>query len=691
MSVGDESVAFDFEREGTNLAESHDFTTSTVKNRISVVKRQQNNSTSTISKDEYLSSSDSQRYSNSSSVSSNYEAGDGKTVNDSRDQTIEDSSAGSGNSLQIEDDHTVSINNESIPAPVSNVEESLGAGSSGAQKYDSTEVHDDGVAFQANPELDEYESFFPDESSVLEKSIYANDNADELIKKATEYSTAEKLEKKDTLATVADDDGGGSVTSSVTAGMGARKEKQLIDSLKQENFQLKLKIVFMEGQLISSSNEGVGELQKQLIDVQAMRLALQHENSKLRTTISELNKSKERDNEKREAELFSKIKTLEEHVRFYEEECDSLRKNFEAAEQNYKVKELDLASQYDRALDEERGFSAELRDRCVQLEHEMEDYKVVTMRKVMESLNDSNNRPLSGSGDNTTRRSAGSSRQTHRYTDSISSNSNNNNSTLFSPTTRISQQVENIKRSLSPLAYPQTPSRSRLSGRTSSSLQESTLYESNSNLEVVEDALRQIQEAANSHGASHALLQQDYNALQRDLQNLEEDYNSIDRNFEAMLAELRTNHDLELNELEDRLEQKQRELEDALDENADLEDALREIKQSVIDLEGLKRENDNVSSRLNAKEDELTNLRLIKNDLQLESNSKASEIQNLKIQVEQIQKSEDKANYMKLDYESILNLVKSSFDEHTNNSNLVTVSITTHFEKIYFLFFSFFC
>lgn len=104
--------------------------------------------------------------------------------------------------------------------------------------------------------------------------------------------------------------------------IGVKKEKAVIDSLKQENFQLKLRIVIMESQINATSSTGVADLRTRLAESEAARIAMKTENDKLRHTMASLDS--EEDTEDKD-QIKAHLQAMHDDISIYEQE----REDFE--------------------------------------------------------------------------------------------------------------------------------------------------------------------------------------------------------------------------------------------------------------------------------------------------------------------------------------------------------------------------
>lgn len=169
---------------------------------------------------------------------------------------------------------------------------------------DKSEYHD--ALNSPGSELDVLEDFIPDleshSTNFYRSDNDADDGTDSFINDDTQYL----VDKARSFAHP-----GISALNADERPIGVKKEKSVIDSLKQEIFQLKLHIVIMESQLNTSSNSGVAQLKSRLAESEAARIAMKNENDKLRHTMASLNEEEKDDSNEQ-------IQALEEELLAYE-------------------------------------------------------------------------------------------------------------------------------------------------------------------------------------------------------------------------------------------------------------------------------------------------------------------------------------------------------------------------------------
>jgi hypothetical protein len=117
--------------------------------------------------------------------------------------------------------------------------------------------------------------------------------------------------------------------------IGVKKEQSVIDSLKQENFRLQLRVVFMENHMNSTSTAGVAELRSKLAESEANRLATKNENDRLRQTIASLDNEEVSEEKER---IKAHIQHMQDEVSMYEHE----RIEFEQERAEWKQKEDEI-------------------------------------------------------------------------------------------------------------------------------------------------------------------------------------------------------------------------------------------------------------------------------------------------------------------------------------------------------------
>lgn len=149
-----------------------------------------------------------------------------------------------------------------------------------------------GVLEDFVPETETH-SFSLQSGGIEESESFMKDNTDYLVDRATSYKQGDASIQNDDLP------------------IGVKKEKAVIDSLKQEIFQLKLHIVIMETQMNTSSNAGVAQLKSRLAESEAARISMKNENDKLRRTMASLDEEETDDSK-------DKCQALEEELLEYE-------------------------------------------------------------------------------------------------------------------------------------------------------------------------------------------------------------------------------------------------------------------------------------------------------------------------------------------------------------------------------------
>lgn len=504
-------------------------------------------------------------------------------------------------------DNKRATSTESTAATVADVH----VDSSNQQREDDLSDTD---SLHSHSELKDYESFLPDDDENTTATNNVNRTATPTAQQTTSDASSEtQLLIKRAVTYPVDDQS--SIDEGSSSSIGVKKEKSVIDGLKQENFQLKLRIVVIESQLNASSGEGVAELRKQLADAQAAKISMQHENAKLRKTIADLNKTKEHESEKAEIEKDIKIRTLEEHLGFYEEECSRLRRESDIIEQNALNREMDLKQGYEDLLREERDVNAELRGQCHQLQDDLDDAKTRAANIFPTSSSTRNSSPLK--------------RLSQEFNSSSDSLRRQNTEPKRENLSKIFSQVESIKRALSPSSHHTPRSRSRMSN-SSSTLHTDLFPSDNSfNSDVISDLLKQIQDAAHVYSTNYANLHREYDLISRDYDNLKVEYDKRERNFDDFLAEIRENNNLELYGLQEKLSVKEKQLMESQAEVEDLWEGMNEVKESLDELEQLRNDYDQVKDELDKANNRIVNLQLTSNNTQLDVESKNREIKSL--------------------------------------------------------------
>lgn len=175
-------------------------------------------------------------------------------------------------------------------------------------------------------ELGDLEEFVPEEThpGSVYQQVDTDDGHESFINDETQVLVDKAISYKYPSESLPSEDG---------SNIGLKKEKAVIDSLKQENFQLKLRIVIMETQLNSTSSAGVADLRKRLVDSEAARIAMKNDNDKLRKTLASL----ESDTEEKD-QLKAQIQALQEDQSVFEQE----REDFQQERLEYQEKEDEL-------------------------------------------------------------------------------------------------------------------------------------------------------------------------------------------------------------------------------------------------------------------------------------------------------------------------------------------------------------
>lgn len=149
-----------------------------------------------------------------------------------------------------------------------------------------------GVLEDFVPEAESH-SFSLQSGGVEESESFMKESTEYLLDRATSYKQGDTSIQNEDLP------------------IGVKKEKAVIDSLKQEIFQLKLHIVIMETQMNTSSNTGVAQLKSRLAESEAARISMKNENDKLRRTMASFDEEETDDSK-------DKCQALEEELLEYE-------------------------------------------------------------------------------------------------------------------------------------------------------------------------------------------------------------------------------------------------------------------------------------------------------------------------------------------------------------------------------------
>jgi cell division protein FtsB len=121
---------------------------------------------------------------------------------------------------------------------------------------------------------------------------------------------------------------GGSVAASTTTTRGGRGGRNLtlkeqsstIERLSKENFDLKLKVMFLSDRLDKLSEEGIKEMISENVDLKMSLAVLQRDNKLLRRRVKELEK-REKDDDERPSTARSGASSTDQTAKLYDEEA----------------------------------------------------------------------------------------------------------------------------------------------------------------------------------------------------------------------------------------------------------------------------------------------------------------------------------------------------------------------------------
>lgn len=117
----------------------------------------------------------------------------------------------------------------------------------------------------------------------------------------------------------------GSATTTTTTGRGGRnltlkEQSSTIERLSKENFDLKLKVMFLSDRLDKLSEEGIKEMISENVDLKTSLAVLQRDNKVLRRRVKELERQK-KDDDERPSTARSGASSTDQTARLYDEEA----------------------------------------------------------------------------------------------------------------------------------------------------------------------------------------------------------------------------------------------------------------------------------------------------------------------------------------------------------------------------------
>jgi chromosome segregation ATPase len=152
----------------------------------------------------------------------------------------------------------------------------------------------------------------------------------------------------------------GSVTTTVN-GRGGRnltlkEQSSTIERLSKENFDLKLKVMFLSDRLDKLSEEGIKEMISENVDLKTSLAVLQRDNKLLRRRVKELERQK-KDDDERPSTARSATSSTDQTARLYDEEAQ------EREEELYYLRERveEYATEIERLRSESMNHEAEKR------------------------------------------------------------------------------------------------------------------------------------------------------------------------------------------------------------------------------------------------------------------------------------------------------------------------------------------
>lgn len=413
----------------------------------------------------------------------------------------------------------------------------------------------------SNSELDDFEDFNPgsstfqsDKDNMTETSLF-NESTQHIVNRATSLKYNFSDDKKLTPNTTQFDD---------DSPIGVKKERSVIDSLKQEIFQLKLHIVLMETQLNSSSETGIAQLKSKLVESEAARIAMKNENERLRNTITTLGRQRSGNFEPGMA-TNDQIHDLEEELLAYETALGEAQEEQQLIKEYYE-KEL---NQRDSEISEFQDVNENLSNRVLILGERNEE--LLQMIADGDNVNDSNLlRSLKNKG-------SGSFKLC--------------NDVRFEDLLLLANGIKE-KLIVSPLQ--RTPQNRSPSSTTSKK----------SNAENFEEILKEISFSVTKSSEDYRTLLSSSKGLQMDYDSLLEAYNNLKGNLDKFV--LRTEAEAAIEEVENLLYEKEQDLDSLKNERSELWNDIKLVNKGLEEIE-LERNNlIELNTQLADKIDELT-------------------------------------------------------------------------------------
>jgi myosin protein heavy chain len=413
-------------------------------------------------------------------------------------------------------------------------------------------------------EFDPGSSIFPSSKDDLTENSLFNESTQHIVDRAVSLKyDPTSINNPTTTTNQFDDD----------LPIGVKKERSVIDSLKQEIFQLKLHIVLMETQLNNSSNTGVAQLKSKLAESEAARIAMKNENEKLRNTNANLGRRRS-ENFDSDATIDDQIHDLEEELLAYETALGDAQEEQQLIKEYYE-KEL---NQRDSEISELQEVNEDLSNRAMLLEERNEE--LLQMIADGDDMNEPKT-PI-----------------TPKIKDSAVSNfaENNQLEDLLMLANGIKEKL-----AISPLQ------------RTTPNQSPSSNVSKKSNVETFQDVLKQIFISVNKFS-------EDYRTLLSSSKGLQADYDAILDAYKILKSDLdnfvlRTEAETAIEEVENLLFEKEQELETLKNERSELWNNIKLVNEGLEEIE-LERNNlIELNTQLADKNEELTNMAISQDPL----------------------------------------------------------------------------
>ena len=419
-------------------------------------------------------------------------------------------------------------------------------------------------------DLDDFEDFnpgsstFPSAKDDLTESSLFNESTQHIVDRAVSLKyDPTSINNTTTTTTQLDDD----------SPIGVKKERSVIDSLKQEIFQLKLHIVLMETQLNNSSNAGIAQLKSKLAESEAARIAMKNENERLRNTNANLGRRRN-ENFDSDATINDQIHELEEDLLAYETALGDAQEEQQLIKEYYE-KEL---NQRDSEISELQEVNEDLSNRVMLLEERNEE--LLQMIADGDDMNEPKT-PI-------TPKTKGSAFLNFTENDQLES--------LFMLANGIKEKL-----AISPLQ------------RTTPNQSPSSNISKMSNAETFQDVLKQILISVNQFSEDYRTLLSSSKGLQADYDAILDAYNTLKADLDNFV--LRSEAETAIEEVENLLYAKEQELETLKNERSELWNNIKLVNEGLEEIE-LERNNlIELNTQLADKNEKLTNMAISQDSL----------------------------------------------------------------------------